>query len=94
MTDKRFGPWSPERRKAHSERMTKHASARKTGAAEAKPRLHDPDCNFLRAMRGTMLVECEHGYDVCPRCDPCSCKCIHGQGRWTCSECDYLREHL
>lgn len=118
MTDKRYGSWSPERRKAHAKRMTQWAedrrklgavpgpavrlrelqekvleisgrmsladSALRTGwAAElrsvvgaldkATPSRHEPGCKLAAAMRGTMLVECEHGYDVCPKCDPCTC---------------------
>lgn len=117
MTDKRFGPWSPERREAHSERMSKRrkpgtipgpaarlrelaamveeisgrmaladsadrtgwaaelrAAVRKaSGIPEVEPFQHDADCRLAATMRGTVLVECEHGYDVCPKCDPCLC---------------------
>lgn len=34
---------------------------------------HKPDCKFLRAVAGAVPIECEHGFDVCPRCDPCTC---------------------
>lgn len=23
-----------------------------------------------------IAIECEHGYDVCPKCDPCSCESV------------------
>lgn len=42
------------------------------GFKEATPFQHDKDCKLDRALRGR--VECEHGYDVCPKCDPCSCQ--------------------
>ena len=35
-------------------------------------RQHDPDCSFRRSME--CRVECAHGYDLCPICDPCTCK--------------------
>lgn len=34
---------------------------------------HDPDCPKGRAISCSVGVECEHGYDVCPKCDPCEC---------------------
>ena len=34
---------------------------------------HAPNCKFGKAMRG-IAIECEHGYDVCPVCDPCCCE--------------------
>ena len=33
---------------------------------------HHSECRFLKASKG-VPVECEHGYDVCPICDPCNC---------------------
>ncbi|TXH49301.1 MAG: NUDIX domain-containing protein [Desulfurellales bacterium] len=33
---------------------------------------HALSCNLQRAV-GPCAVECEHGYDVCPKCDPCTC---------------------
>lgn len=33
---------------------------------------HTLNCNLQRAV-GPCAVECEHGYDVCPTCDPCTC---------------------
>ena len=35
---------------------------------------HNPECKFLRAITCPVGIECEHGYDVCPSCDPCTCK--------------------
>ena len=34
---------------------------------------HDLDCPFWRAYNGNVGIECDHGYDVCPICDPCAC---------------------
>ena len=34
---------------------------------------HKPDCKFLKAATCSIAIECEHGYDVCPECDPCTC---------------------
>lgn len=36
-------------------------------------RRHESNCKFLRAATCTVGIECEHGYDVCPKCDPCEC---------------------
>lgn len=32
---------------------------------------HAHDCQLMLATRTG--VECQHGYDVCPQCDPCTC---------------------
>jgi hypothetical protein len=34
---------------------------------------HDEDCPFRRAMVCAVGIECEHGREVCPICDPCTC---------------------
>lgn len=34
---------------------------------------HEPDCDFRRAETSPAAIECEHGHDVCPICDPCTC---------------------
>lgn len=34
---------------------------------------HDLSCLFRIATSGVVAVECEHGYDCCPKCDPCTC---------------------
>jgi len=34
---------------------------------------HQPGCP-LDAATGPVGVVCEHGYDVCPQCDPCTCE--------------------
>ena len=36
------------------------------------PSDHETGCRRYRAIRTP--VECEHGVDVCPVCDPCTCK--------------------
>jgi len=34
---------------------------------------HKRTCRFRIAETCAVGVECEHGYDVCPMCDPCTC---------------------
>jgi hypothetical protein len=34
----------------------------------------DPKCDFRFSATCAVPVECKHGYDVCPICDPCTCK--------------------
>jgi hypothetical protein len=34
---------------------------------------HNEKCLYRLATTG-VAIECEHGYDVCPRCDPCTCE--------------------
>lgn len=34
---------------------------------------HVPECKFRIAASGPIAIECEHGYDCCPKCDPCTC---------------------
>lgn len=34
---------------------------------------HKEDCPFRRAMTCPVGIECEHGREVCPICDPCTC---------------------
>lgn len=36
-------------------------------------RTHERDCSYRRALRSPVGIECEHGRDVCPICDPCDC---------------------
>lgn len=36
-------------------------------------KVHDDDCKFRRAATCPIPIECDHGYDVCPMCDPCTC---------------------
>jgi hypothetical protein len=38
---------------------------------------HVEGCQYLTSMRCPVGIECEHGYDVCPLCDPCTCKEIN-----------------
>lgn len=35
---------------------------------------HKEDCPYQKAMSNPVGIECKHGYDVCPECDPCTCK--------------------
>lgn len=34
---------------------------------------HNEDCRFRNSVLCPVAIECEHGYDVCPKCDPCTC---------------------
>lgn len=34
---------------------------------------HKEDCRYLAAMRLSVELECEHGFQACPECDPCDC---------------------
>lgn len=34
---------------------------------------HDEHCRFRVAAAGNVAIECDHGHDVCPICDPCTC---------------------
>lgn len=34
---------------------------------------HRRRCLCARAVRARVGIECPHGYDVCPACDPCTC---------------------
>lgn len=35
---------------------------------------HKEDCHFRKAMICAVPISCQHGVDVCPQCDPCSCQ--------------------
>lgn len=35
---------------------------------------HAPGCKYRTAIVTPVGIECEHGYDVCPTCDPCTCR--------------------
>ncbi len=34
---------------------------------------HKPDCKFRISATCAVGIQCEHGSDVCPVCDPCTC---------------------
>jgi hypothetical protein len=34
---------------------------------------HNEGCRFRTAVLCPIPIDCEHGYDVCPQCDPCTC---------------------
>jgi hypothetical protein len=36
-------------------------------------RAHDKTCRHRVALTCAVSIVCEHGYDVCPECDPCTC---------------------
>ena len=35
--------------------------------------LHGPTCKFRVSATCAVPIECEHGRDCCPICDPCTC---------------------
>lgn len=37
---------------------------------------HHPKCRYAIAMRSPVGIECIHGFDVCPNCDPCTCESL------------------
>jgi hypothetical protein len=42
---------------------------------------HHSSCLFLKAVSCSIGIECDHGYDVCPKCDPCTCESVkHEKG--------------
>ena len=34
---------------------------------------HTENCLFRKAATSGIGIECEHGLDCCPTCDPCTC---------------------
>jgi hypothetical protein len=36
---------------------------------------HVESCKYRTATTG-VAIECEHGYNVCPKCDPCTCSTL------------------
>jgi hypothetical protein len=42
---------------------------------------HDAKCRFRISMLCPIGIACEHGYDVCPKCDPCTCAAARPQRR-------------
>lgn len=34
---------------------------------------HAEGCKFRRSATCAIPIECDHGRDVCPECDPCTC---------------------
>ena len=39
-------------------------------------RQHRDGCKFRAAATCPVGIACEHGVDVCPTCDPCTCKAV------------------
>lgn len=35
---------------------------------------HEDDCRYRIATECAIPIECDHGYDVCPECNPCTCE--------------------
>ena len=34
---------------------------------------HQKECSYRKAATSPIGIDCPHGYDVCPQCDPCNC---------------------
>lgn len=51
-----------------SERASVRASHR-----GLNPSLHEVKCKFRCAAMCFVSIGCDHGYDTCPICDPCTC---------------------
>jgi len=34
---------------------------------------HEEGCKYRVSATCAVGIECEHGRDVCPKCDPCTC---------------------
>jgi hypothetical protein len=34
---------------------------------------HTEECRYRISLECKVAIECKHGYDVCPKCDPCTC---------------------
>lgn len=34
---------------------------------------HKAGCDYLRAATLGLELACEHGFQACPKCDPCTC---------------------
>ena len=45
----------------------------KAAAIFADLKAHDRGCRYRLAVGGAAAIECPHGYDACPTCDPCTC---------------------
>lgn len=43
------------------------------GCVCAIQKAHAENCPFRRSVCCPVGIECEHGYDLCPICDPCTC---------------------
>lgn len=39
-------------------------------------RAHEVACKYRIAAAGAVPIECDHGRDVCPLCDPCTCSAL------------------
>ncbi len=37
---------------------------------------HKEGCPYRRSATCSVPIECDHGYDVCPECDPCTCEAV------------------
>ena len=53
----------------------------KAGAQWVMDKHPDERCKFRFSSLCAVPIECEHGYDVCPKCDPCTCASAEERGR-------------
>jgi hypothetical protein len=64
-----------------AKRNARRNLARQTGNHNLKPYLtrngHVKSCPVYKAL-GSTPVACQHGYDLCPTCDPCNCRTDKG----------------
>jgi hypothetical protein len=47
--------------------------SRRPGVRDPLVEAHVPGCRTRIAAECAVPIECHHGYDVCPECDPCTC---------------------
>jgi hypothetical protein len=40
----------------------------------AEARKHKVGCRYRTALTCAIPIECDHGFDVCPQCDACTCE--------------------
>lgn len=42
-------------------------------------REHEEACKYRRAAACDIPIACDHGFDVCRACDPCTCAVVKGK---------------
>lgn len=58
-----------------------------------KASAHIKGCALRTAMTCAVGIECEHGYDVCPKCDKCTCAEVRAASHERAMEA-HMDEHL
>lgn len=53
--------------------VDEHGKAVEPCACDWSARHPNPKCRMRIAATTSTPIECDHGYDVCPTCDPCTC---------------------